>query len=378
MSEYTKDHPFTGSLIDRFSLCHNSSQKSTYHLAIDIKGSDIRYEVGDSIGVLPINNPVEVDKILKSITCNADERIIDPRDQSTSSIKEFLLHKANISRVSSKFADQMIELGANPSLADRKESMDRKEFRSYLEEFHIWDFLIEFGPVQWPAQDFVSSLSRLIPRLYSIASSPLVYPQEVHFTIAVLHYETRGHTRKGVCSHYLCEQLSLHSNELGVYLQKSKDFRLPEDDNTPIIMIGPGTGIAPFRAFIQERIAKNAKGKNWLFFGEWTREGEFFYQDYWMKLQAEGRLRLDTAFSRDQETKVYVQHRMQEQAADLWQWIEKEGAVLYICGDAKNMAKDVEQTLLSIIQEEGERSEEEAKAYIKQLKQEKRYLKDVY
>ena len=201
--------------------------------------------------------------------------------------------------------------------------------------------------------------------------------REVHLTIALIHYDTNGHKRRGVCTHYLCELAPVNQPLIPVYIQPHHGFTLPANPDVPIIMIGPGTGVAPFRAFMQERMAIGAKGKNWLFFGERNQISDFFYEDYWSQLISEEKLVMHTAFSRDQENKIYVQHRMMEQGAELFAWL-KEGAYLYVCGDAKNMAKDVEAALLQIIQKHGSLDEQATKQFLKQLRQEKRYLRDVY
>jgi sulfite reductase (NADPH) flavoprotein alpha-component len=217
----------------------------------------------------------------------------------------------------------------------------------------------------------------MLPRFYSIASSQLLFPEEVHLTVASLSYHVRGIERFGVGSHFLCKRALLRETPIPFYVQTSHNFTLPEDPLASIILIGPGTGIAPFRAFLQERLAKQAKGKNWLFFGERNRATDFYYEDFWLSLEHQGRLRLDCAFSRDGSEKIYVQHKLWEQKKDLWCWIE-EGAYLYICGNAEKMAKDVELTLQKIAISEGALTEELARAKIKTLKTEKRLLMDVY
>jgi sulfite reductase (NADPH) flavoprotein alpha-component len=215
-----------------------------------------------------------------------------------------------------------------------------------------------------------------MPRFYSIASSPKVYADEIHLTVAYSSAHVDGHLIVGVGSHFLCEQAHIESTPIPLYIQPSNHFTLPTP-TTSIILIGPGTGIAPFRAFIQERLATQAEGHNWLFFGERNRATDFYYGDYWTALEAQGRLRLDTAFSRDQAEKIYVQHKMLENKKALWEWLQ-QGAHLYVCGDAERMAKDVDAALQQIVQEEGLLTEEEARKYLKTLRQEKRYLLDVY
>ena len=238
--------------------------------------------------------------------------------------------------------------------------------------------LEEHSEVKFESQEICDMLTRLIPRLYSIASSMKDVGNEVHLIVAVVTYETNGHKRYGVCSNYIGHRAPIGESSVRVYVQENEHFRLPEDPQTPVIMVGPGTGVAPFRSFMQERIATNVPGKSWLFFGDWTHKYDYFYGEYWESLESQGKLSLNAAFSRDQDYKIYVQNKMYENAADVWQWLE-EGAYLYVCGDASRMAKDVDATLLKIIEEQGKLSSEQAREYVmKMIKEEKRYLKDVY
>jgi sulfite reductase (NADPH) flavoprotein alpha-component len=224
---------------------------------------------------------------------------------------------------------------------------------------------------------FLDSLAKLQPRLYSISSSQRAYPDEVHLTVGVVRYEESGRARCGVASTFLAERLEF-GRSADVFVQQSHGFRLPVDDSTPVIMVGPGTGVAPFRAFLQERAAQKAAGRNWLFFGDQKSECDFLYREELLDYERRGVLaRLDAAFSRDQSAKVYVQHRMQEHGADLWRWIE-QGAHFYVCGDAKRMARDVDAALCEIVAEHGRRSSAEAKDYVHRMSLEKRYARDVY
>jgi sulfite reductase (NADPH) flavoprotein alpha-component len=217
----------------------------------------------------------------------------------------------------------------------------------------------------------------LLPRLYSIASAQEVVGNEAHLTVANLSYRTNHHIRRGVCTHYLCDLAPLGEKCVPVYHHPNRGFTLPDDPQAALIMIGPGTGIAPYRGFLQARIAHGHPGRNWLFFGEWNRATDFFYEDEWRAMQNRIPLRIDTAFSRDQEYKIYVQHRMLEQGAELFAWLE-EGAYLFVCGDANHMAKDVDGALHQIVEKHGDRTPDDAKAYLKELKAAKRYLRDVY
>jgi sulfite reductase (NADPH) flavoprotein alpha-component len=253
----------------------------------------------------------------------------------------------------------------------------RQEMMDFLSHRELADLLEEFPGVRFSAQDLVDHLKRLVPRLYSIASSPMLFPDEVHLTVAVVRYRTNNRDRVGVCSTYLAERAPLHARAVPVFLAKSH-FRPPEDAAKDIIMVGPGTGIAPFRAFLQERIAIGAPGRNWLFFGDQRRDYDFLYGEEFERQVSEGKLhRLSLAFSRDQEQKVYVQDRMVEEGRALWEWIDN-GAYFYVCGDAQRMAKDVDLALHRIARDFGGLNEEEAANYIKLMRKEKRYQRDVY
>jgi sulfite reductase (NADPH) flavoprotein alpha-component len=240
----------------------------------------------------------------------------------------------------------------------------------------VIDFLIEHPSIKWTPQEFVDMLAKLMPRMYSISSSLKAHPDQVHFTIDVVHYESRGRMRKGVCSTFLAERAD--KAPVPIFPNTSK-FRLPEEGNTPIMMVGPGTGIAPFRAYLQERKAIGAKGKNWLFFGSQHEDCNYFYRDELEQYQRDGFLaRCDCAWSRDQAGKSYVQHKMLENAAGIWKWLDGEGAHIFVCGDARRMAKDVDAALRKIIQEQGAKTEEQTNEYVEKLKSEKRYKRDVY
>jgi sulfite reductase (NADPH) flavoprotein alpha-component len=240
----------------------------------------------------------------------------------------------------------------------------------------VIDFLIEHPSIKWTPQEFVDVLAKLMPRLYSISSSLKAHPDQVHFTIDVVHYESRGRKRKGVCSTFLAERAEKTS--VPIFPNTSR-FRLPEDGNTPIIMVGPGTGIAPFRAFLQDRQADGAKGKHWLFFGSQHAHCNYFYQDELETMKADGFLtRLDCAWSRDAASKTYVQNKMLENGAEIWKWMEAENGQFFVCGDARRMAKDVDAALRTIIQKHGAKTTEQTNEYVEKLKTDKRYKRDVY
>lgn len=370
---YNRERPFLAKITERYSLSKPGSKKKTMHLVIDISGSNMRYFVGDSLAVCPKNDPELVKKTLAALKMSGEEEVVD-RHGKTFSLLDYLSSHANLKSISKKFVQTMAEKGHHAELNVLLASSD---FKEKLLHHEVWDFLLSYPDITLVPQEIIGLLLPLLPRFYSIASAQAYVGDEIHLTVAYLDYESAGIRRLGACTHYLCSLAPLNSPEVPVYIHPSHDFRPPEDIEKPIIMIGPGTGVAPFRAFMQERDIKGHKGKNWLFFGEWTRENEFFYEEEWMHWSNKDQLKLSLAFSRDQKEKVYVQHKMLEHAKELFRWLE-EGAFLYVCGDAQHMAKDVEKMLHMIVMEEGAMGEAEAHEYIKRLRKEKRYLRDVY
>jgi sulfite reductase (NADPH) flavoprotein alpha-component len=356
MSLYSKDNPFPASLKDRKVLTAPDSAKRTHHVELDLTGSGLTYEAGDCVAIFATNTPDVVDRTLAAL--DGDE-----------TLRLFLTHEANVSHISKG----LLHLLATriPALQPLLERTNRDQLKAFLEEHEVWDLLETYGNPFTP-NEICEKLTKLMPRYYSIASAMPEVGEEVHLTVRHIEYTSRQIRRLGVCTHLLCERAPLGST-LPLFIHPTDHFRLPQDDHTPIIMIGPGTGIAPYRAFLQERLARNAPGKNWLFFGEWTARGHFFYEPFWRDLEARGKLRLTTAFSRDQAHKVYVQDRLREHATDLYHWLEK-GAHLYLCGDAHQMAPAVEQTLLDILAPHTA----DPKAYLKSLRHNNRYLRDVY
>jgi sulfite reductase (NADPH) flavoprotein alpha-component len=381
LPQHNKNHPFPASIKDRYSLSVPGSKKNTLHVVIDIKGSGLTYNIGDCLGVYPINDPTLINKTIQAMKATGEEMIRDKHSEEMISVRQFLTLKANITEISRKLLQEIAQRQPNEAKKFSLENLFKNENKELLKHFldsrELWDILLEHHEVVFTMQELVDMLMPLLPRLYSIASSNMVVGDEVHLTIALLKYESFGHQRKGVCTHYLCDLVPMHQPIIPVYIQPHHGFTLPQDDSKDIIMIGPGTGVAPFKGFMEERSHKNSSGRNWLFFGEWTREFDFYYQDFWKKLESENKLRLSLAFSRDQDHKIYVQQRMLENGADLFEWI-KNGAYIYVCGDAKRMAKDVESTLLTIFETHGQMDSKEAAAYLKELRVSKRYLRDVY
>lgn len=378
---YNKSNPFLASIKSRHTLCQTGSKKDTQHIVLDIKGSGIHYQVGDSIAVFAKNDPGLVEKTLQAMHASGEETIIDKRDGSAWTLRDYLSTKANITdgnrNLLTEIRQRQTHVAKRAFVEDLFAESNRGQLKDYLEMRHTWDLLQEHAELEFSPQEICDTLLPLMPRFYSIASSREAVGEEVHLTVALLRYTANGHPRFGVCTHYLCNLAPLDEPVIPIYVQPHRGFTLPHNHEAPLIMVGPGTGVAPFRAFMQERALRSSPGKNWLFFGEWNRATDFYYESFWRELEREGRLRLEAAFSRDQEHKVYVQHRMKEHGKELFQWLE-EGAHFFVCGDAQSMAKDVEATLRHIIQTHGNLDEAGAKHYLKRLQSEKRYLRDVY
>jgi sulfite reductase (NADPH) flavoprotein alpha-component len=381
MTIYNKQNPFLATIIDRFPLSKCGSKKYTHHIALDISHSGITYEVGDSIAVFATHDPELVQRTLQAMRATGEESIVDKHSGQTLPLKEFLSTKANISELSRKLISELAIRQIDPKKRERLQFLLEEGNKDALKEYQagheLWDALAENEEVTFALQELCDFLMPLLPRFYSIASSMVAVGDRIDLTVAHFQYLSNGFIRHGVCTHYLCHIAPQGVPAVPIYLHPHRGFTLPEDLHANLIMIGPGTGIAPFRGFMQERMAKKAPGKNWLFFGEWTKAYDYFYEDYWVSLQRESKLQLDLAFSRDQEHKIYVQHRMLEHAEELFRWIE-EGAFIFVCGDAHRMAKDVDATLHRIIQEQGKMDEHGTKEYVKRLRNEKRYLRDVY
>ena len=379
MATYNLKNPCIAHLSRAELLTKPGSGKDTRHYEIDLKGSGMEFLPGDSLAVKPTNCPDLVEDILGALKLDGDVVVTSPTKEEKS-LRETLLSDCAITAPDKKFLKLLAEKAGDAAneWAGLLDVEKKAELADYLWGREIIDFLLAHPEVQFEAQEFVGTLKKLLIRLYSIASSLKAYPEQVHLTVATVTYESFGRKRKGVCSTYLSDRIDA-STPIPTFINAGKGFRLPEpDDATPIIMVGPGTGIAPFRAFMQERKATNAKGKAWLFFGDQTRAHDYLYEDEWGIYQNDGVLhKLDLAFSRDQDYKIYVQTRMKENAAEFWAWLE-EGAILYVCGDASRMAKDVDTALHEIISEEGGKSAEEAAAYVEQMKADKRYRRDVY
>jgi sulfite reductase (NADPH) flavoprotein alpha-component len=378
---YTKDHPLLTRIVANRVLSGPESEKDTRHFAVDIAGSGLTYTTGDALGVYPTNRRLEVEEIIEHLGATGWEPVTLPRGTETMPLREALLNKMALAgptrRVLEFFAQRANDLEERARLEVLLAPESPEQLVEFTAERHFVDLLHEHPSVRLAPQEFVDLLRRLTPRLYSIASSPRLFPNEVHLAVSVVRYTTNRRDRHGVCSTFLADRVELGETPVMVFVAESH-FRLPEDTARDVIMIGPGVGIAPFRAFLQERAVTEATGRNWLFFGDQRRECDYLYSEELEAWRASGHLaRLDLAFSRDQEERIYVQQRMLESAPELWRWLEG-GAALYVCGDAKRMAKDVDAALHQIVAEQGAMPAEAAAEYVKRLKREKRYLRDVY
>jgi sulfite reductase (NADPH) flavoprotein alpha-component len=335
----------------------------------------MRYEVGDALGILPTNCPAMVDEIVTAIRMSPSEPV--QWKGQTIPLSEALLHHCEIGRIAPQMLTFVHERSSGSELLGRLlKPENRAELKGWLHGRQLVDLLQQF-PIETNAEDFVGALKPLQPRLYSISSSPKAMPNEVHITVSTVRYSQDGKTRNGVCSAFLADRVQ-SDTEVPIFVQKSNHFRPPANPDLPMIMVGPGTGVGPFRGFLQERQAAGAKGKNWLIFGEQRADFDFYFQEELEEMQRSGLLsRLDTAFSRDQPEKVYVQHRMLEHGAELWSWLQEQ-AHFFVCGDASRMAKEVEAALVAVIRDHGGMSDEAAEAYVKEMSRTKRYARDVY
>ncbi len=374
---YTRANPFPARMLVNRRLSGPESEKDTRHLELDLRGWGLSFEVGDSLAVYPSNDAELVDEIIRTLGATSDEKVPRPKGETTT-LREALLGDYSITRPTPKFLRAIAQrASAAPTLSYLLAPDRKQDLETYLWGMEIIDFISEHPSARFTPQEFVGLLTKLQPRLYSVASSLNAYPDQVHFIVDVVRYESNGRLRKGVASSFLAERAD--DVPVPVFPSVAKHFHLPDDPDVPIIMVGPGTGVAPFRAYLQERQATGAKGKNWLFFGAQHESCDFAYGDEFKVYLKEGPLtRLDCAWSRDQAQKIYVQHKMTENAAEIWRWIDTEGAHFFVCGDAKRMAKDVDATLRKIVQEQGGKSVDQANEYVEKLKSDKRYKRDVY
>ncbi|MFZ0369858.1 MAG: assimilatory sulfite reductase (NADPH) flavoprotein subunit [Halobacillus sp.] len=372
---YSRAHPFQAEILENINLNGRGSNKETRHLELDLEGSNLSYEPGDSLAIFPENDESLVDQLIKEMDWNPEESVPINKDGEIRSLREALLSTYETTCLTKPLLEKAQTLTDNEQLKELLK--DSEQWKAYIYGRDLLDFVQDFGPWKGTVQDFIGILRKIPVRLYSIASSQAANPEEVHLTIGALRYEAHGRNRLGVCS-IQCAERATHGDQLSVFVQKNPNFKLPDNPEAPVLMIGAGTGVAPYRSFLEEREETEAPGKNWLFFGEQHFVSDFLYQVEWQRWLNEGVLtNMDVAFSRDNEEKVYVQHRLLEKSAEVYQWLQ-DGTYVYVCGDEKYMAKDVHEALITIAEKEGNMSREDAQSYIDNLRKEKRYQRDVY
>ncbi|QUJ67752.1 assimilatory sulfite reductase (NADPH) flavoprotein subunit [Photobacterium sp. GJ3] len=372
VSQYNKQNPYAAELLVSQKITGRDSGKDVRHVEIDLGESGLTYQPGDALGVWYDNDPALAAALAAKVGLTGEESV--DVDGASMNLKDALISQYEITAANPQLVTKFAELSGSKKLQKLVE--DKDKLREYAANTQVIDVFAE-KKTQLSAEQLQGLLRRLTPRLYSIASSQEEVGEEVHLTVGLVEYQQGDEPRFGGASGFLAHRAEEGAN-VRVFVEENKNFKLPSDDNTPVIMIGPGTGIAPFRSFIQERENRDAEGKNWLFFGDRTFTDDFLYQVEWQKYLKDGVLtRLDVAFSRDQAEKVYVQHRILENAAEVWQWLQ-EGAHLYVCGDANRMAKDVHDALITVVEQQGGKSREDAELYLNDLRKAKRYQKDVY
>ena len=418
MANWSAKNPYMTNVTECYKLNSKGSRKDTRHIVFALGDSGLEYKVGDALGVLS-ENPIETVEGLIGL-CGWDGDMIVTTHNGERTLKEALKKDFEIHRVNKKFINSLtekvtssgiritvklvsriresvdgsatsggdlpIEMKRNPSLPGEDDVgrlnhliTDAAAMEDYIWSRDYIDVIQDFN-VQYRPEEFLELVDRLKPRLYSIASSPDAHPGLVELTVAIVRYSHHGRDRGGLCTIYMADEVKLNKTKVGVFMSPTRSFVLPEDTSTDIIMVGPGTGIAPFRAFMEQRVHEGGDGRNWLFFGDQSEKTEFYYKDQIETWLDEGDLyRFTTAWSRDQEEKIYVQHRLKEYGAEVWEWFEN-GAYFYICGDKQYMAKDVHRTLIEIAMEHGGMNEENATFFIEKtmMREQKRYLRDVY
>lgn len=373
---HSRDNPYLAEVIDKRPLTQDVSSKLTVHVGISLAGSGVHYEAGDACGIIAQNDPAVVEEILFRTNFSPNHIVTLPKI-GTTTLHEALTHHLHPSRLTRNTVQAYAALGDCCKLQHLLSAEAHRELDAYIYDRGLIDLIEDCpGLLTSPAQ-LIGVLPKLSTRLYSISSSPTFHNGELHATVAVVRYRSHNRDRGGVCSTMLSDRTPLGAR-VPIYIQANRKFRLPADSTAPIIMIGPGTGIAPFRSFLHERRALGATGRNWLFFGERSASTDFLYRDELEAMRNDGHLtRLDTAFSRDQEHKVYVQDRMIEFGAEFWKWLN-DGASIYVCGDASRMAKDVDRALHRLVQEYGQKDPEAAQEFVHELQEQKRYHRDVY
>jgi len=372
-SAWNRKNPYPATLSVNQLLSGSNSDKEIRHYEFDLADSGITYEAGDALNVMPINDPLLVEALLSRLSVEAD-LMIDGQDQP---VGDLLTHKYEISTPSRNMIALIEERAEDEMLTHVVKHGDKETLADFLWGKDTLDLLNINPQVSFGIDEFIKLLKPLQHRAYSISSSPKAHPNSVHLTVASVRWRSEDRDHCGVCSTFLADRVETKS-KAGIFVSPNKAFRVPANDDAPVIMVGPGTGVAPFRAFLEERQARQAAGKNWLFFGDQTKADDFIYQQQLTEMYDSGLLaRFDTAFSRDQKDKVYVQHKMVEHGEELFKWLQT-GAYFYVCGDATRMAKDVDKALADIVANQGAMSSDKATEYVNNLKREKRYLRDVY
>ncbi|MEQ9824063.1 MAG: sulfite reductase subunit alpha [Puniceicoccaceae bacterium] len=372
---YHRKNPFPSTVVESRLLNGEGSSKEVRHVCLDLADSGLKYEAGDAIGIFPQNCPELVDQLLEKLELSAGESVTHAGQSR--SLHDVLLNDCEISQLSRPTLAACHAHSPSAKLAELLEDSNSEQLKHYIAQHHFIDLIDEIALKVTSGADLLKILPSLQPRLYSISSSPRHEAGKVTITVGAVRYTLNGTARKGVASTFLADRVS-PGESVPVFFHPNRNFRLPEDDKTPVIMVGPGTGIAPFRSFLQEREARAASGPNWLFFGDQHAATDFLYAEELRRWQEQGLLtHLNTAFSRDQADKRYVQHEMLEAAETLFEWLEA-GAHFYVCGDASRMAKDVDAALVQIVTQCGKFDNVSGKAYVDQLKRERRYQRDVY
>jgi sulfite reductase (NADPH) flavoprotein alpha-component len=370
---YSKKNPFSAPVFEKILLHGKGTKRQTLHIELSTEDAPgLTYEPGDAAGILPVNSVDLINEVLAETGLDAGEQVLINGKQKN--LESALYRDVELSKITTDVVARYLSFAPNEKL--QKLSEDAEKFKAYLEGRDIVDLLQDY-PATIDAINLIKILRPLQPRYYSISSSPKAFPGELHLTVGVVNYENAGRAKRGTCSTFLSE-LSVEDEKVPLFIESNPAFRLPQDDETPIIMVGAGTGIAPYRAFVQHRELADKRGKSWLFFGNRNFETEFLYQREWQDFLKTGALtNMDVAFSRDGDKKVYVQDRLLEKGSEVFQWLE-EGAHFYICGDMKNMARHVQDTLVKIVEKEGVMSKEHAQEYVDNLEKDKRLQLDVY
>ncbi len=369
---------FSSRILKRKKLSKQSSSRATYLLTMDLSNFTGEFLEGDAFSIKPVNDPLIIKDILSILKLDGQEIVKHPKTEGSLPLYKFLQTEANLGKVSSKLLTLLTKSQSETQnlLQTLCKEENKFEKKAFLASHDVLSLLETSVPKKVSPQEFTETLLPLLPRFYSCASSHTKQSDSVDFLISTFEYKTQGSLRKGLSSDFLCHRAQISDGTIDMQLHKNTRFQLPTDSSTPIIMIGPGTGVAPFRAFVQKRIKQNAS-KNWLFFGERNRVSDFYFEDEWNFYVNDNNLKLSVAFSRDQEQKIYVQDKLYEQRKEFLKWLDN-GAIIYICGDAKKMEKDVKKTIIRIFQEELSLSEKNALLHFKDLYSKKRYVTDVY